>query len=77
MSSIEGELNGKKLISVERMGLDSHVSGGLGEMLGGLGMSDEEWAALEAEWDAEWAALKADPWWPLPKLQCSCNMGFE
>ena len=53
------------------------IPGGLGEMLGGLGMSDEEWAALEAEWDAEWAALKADPWWPLPKLQCSCNMGFE
>ncbi len=52
-------------------------AGGLGEVLGGFGMSDEEWAALEAEWDAEWEALKADPWWPLPKLHCSCNKGFE
>ena len=52
-------------------------AGGLGEVLGGFGMSDEEWAALEAEWDAEWEALKADPWWPLPKLHCSCNKGLE
>ena len=46
-------------------------------MLGGMGMSDEEWAALEAEWDAEWEAMKADPWMALPKLQCSCSMGFD
>jgi len=30
--------------------IEGEINGGLGEMLGGMGMSDEEWAALEAEW---------------------------
>jgi len=57
--------------------IEGEINGGLGEMLGGMGMSDEEWAALEAEWDAEWEAMKADPWMALPKLHCSCTMGFD
>jgi len=54
--------------------IEGEMNGGLLEMLSGMGMSDEEWAALEAEWEAEWEAMKADPWMQLPMLQCSCKM---